>query len=162
MHEVGLYLRNEAHTNSGPHRDAFARSAYNRYYYSCFLVLRSALSEINPSWASLPHNDYSGLLAGKILQLFKKEMNKAKRAEDSEYKKLLNAAIVATKELSRITDEAYAVRVTADYHPEVKVIFKGASVFSLNSINDARAHQWFGRVSNLINDVLRAWRQMNA
>lgn len=162
MHEVGSHLRTTAHNDDGPHRDAFARSAYNRYYYSCFLILRELLREIDSKWTSLSHKSYPDVLGGSVIKLFKIEKSKAIKNGDTELTRLTDAAIIALKELEKITSEAYAIRVTADYEPQIKVDFSVAEQFSLNAIKDSRAHQWYGRVKVLTNDVLRAWRQINA
>ena len=54
MQEVAHYLQIEALKQLAQHKDAFARSAYNRYYYACFLALRDAFAKMNSQWWSGP------------------------------------------------------------------------------------------------------------
>jgi hypothetical protein len=35
--------------------DLFSRSAFNRYYYSAFLSVRSVLKTLDPAWATPSH-----------------------------------------------------------------------------------------------------------
>ena len=67
MQEVGHHLQVHANTLP-PHtaRDAFARSAYNRYYYGCFLLLRSELGQMNSKWWKANHKDYPSILENSI------------------------------------------------------------------------------------------------
>lgn len=82
MQEVAHYLQMKAHATTGPERDLFARSAYNRYYYACFLEMRSAVTEMRPEWARSPHKSYPELLSGSVTKTLKTERKKAQRIED--------------------------------------------------------------------------------
>ena len=162
MQSVAHHLQMHAHNNVGPERDAFARSAYNRYYYACFLSLRSAFSEINPDWARTPHKSYPEILGGSIQRRLKDERRRAQKADDLRLVSLIEGALRAIPELCKIIKEANAARVTADYEPSIQVVFNQADRFSLNGVEVSRAHEWHNRVTTLIASLLDAWRQFNA
>ncbi len=164
MQEVAHHLQIHAHTHglAGAGKDAFARSAYNRYYYGCFLALRTTLAEMDPKWAKIAHKSYPDVLSGAIANSLKGELKRSRKNGDMELEKLLESALRSTQELSKIMMEANAVRIVADYKPSIAVDFTNGKRFSLNEIEIDRAHRWHGRISALTGSLRSAWRQVNA
>lgn len=162
MQAVAHHLQIYAHGLIGPERDAFARSAYNRYYYACFLSLRAAFAEMNTQWKNAPHRSYPEILSRSIAQKLHAERRKANKNRDYELLNLIFTAHRAIPEISKIIKEAYATRIVADYEPDILVDFKGGDRFSLNEVQITNAHEWYQRVSILTESLLAAWRQINA
>ena len=93
MQEVAHHLQIHAHGLAGPQKDAFARSAYNRYYYGCFLSLRSTFAEMNSQWEKTPHKSYPDLLNGTISKKLKSERARASRNGDGDLERLIESAL---------------------------------------------------------------------
>ncbi len=66
MQEVAHHLQKTAHSMAGLERDAFARSAYNRYYYACYLEIRTAFSEMSAEWGRSAHKKFPEILRSSI------------------------------------------------------------------------------------------------
>lgn len=161
MQEVAHHLQVHAHGISGSEKDAFARSAYNRYYYACFLLLRQSFAEMSANWSQMPHRSYPDVLGGAIKKRLSAERKIAKKSEDRDLEKKIDSALRAVPELRNIMIEANAVRVVADYEPGTLVQFASGQRFSLNSIEISRAHEWYSKVGTLVGIILSAWRQFN-
>lgn len=162
MQEVAHHLQIKAHSLAGPQKDAFARSAYNRYYYGCFLLLRSTFEEMDPQWAKNPHKSYPELLNGKISKKLKSERTRAIRNGDVDLERLIGSALRGVPELSKIMMEANAARIVADYEPSIAVDFTNGPRFSLNQVDIGRAHDWLRRIEILTTNLRSAWKQINA
>ena len=162
MQQVAHHLQIHAHGLVGPERDAFARSAYNRYYYGCFLSLRATFVEMNPQWAKNPHKSYPELLNGTISRKLKQERTNASKRGDADLVRIIDTALRAIPEISKIITEANAARVVADYEPSIAVDFTGGARFSLNYIDIGRAHEWHRKIEILSVSLQNAWRQLNA
>lgn len=161
MQEVGHHLQVYAHNLIGSERDNFARSAYNRYYYGCFLRVRSLFQSINSDWSGSAHKNYPEILRGSLARKFKYERRLAEKRGDEELERQLQAAIRALPEMASIMELAYATRVVADYEPSLFVSFDSSSRFSLNSVEIERAHLWKGKIDTLCATVQSAWQQIN-
>lgn len=162
MQQVAHHLQIQAHGLVGPERDAFARSAYNRYYYGCFLSLRTTFAEMNPQWTKNPHKSYPELLNGAISRKLKQERTRASKSGDTDLVRIIDAALRGIPEISKIMTEANAARVVADYEPSIAVDFTGGARFSLNQIDIGRAHEWHRRIEILAANLRSAWMQINA
>ena len=163
MQEVGHHL--QVHANTLPTctvRDAFARSAYNRYYYGCFLLLRSELEQMNSKWRKANHKDYPSILENSIKKELTTELKKAQKRNDIDLVNKIRRAKHALSELAKLMTQAYAVRLVADYQPQVEVNFVNADRFSLSNIDITTAHNWQPNVSTLIRNLRIAWNQINA
>jgi hypothetical protein len=161
MQQVAHHLQIHAHGLVGPERDAFARSAYNRYYYGCFLSLRATFTEMNPQWARNPHKSYPELLNGTISRRLKQERTSASKRGDADLVRIIDTALRAIPEISKIMTEANAARVVADYEPSIAVDFTDNARFSLNHINIGRAHEWHRKIEILSVNLQSAWKQIN-
>jgi len=162
MHRVAHHLQQKAVAAAVNERDSYARSCYNRYYYSVYLECRQMLSGMDSSWASLSHAGYPALLGGKIKRNFQAERKKAFKNHDSDLVNIIDKANRSIAELQKIIIKANTTRVVADYEPDEKVDFVGADRFSLRSINVTEAHGWTNSVRTHCKTISSAWRQSNA
>jgi hypothetical protein len=161
MQRVAYHLQTTAIGASVAERDAFARSAYNRYYYSVFLRCRKMMGEMNTQWSSLPHASYPEVLNGQIDKFFNNELKRARKQDDVQMQKEIESTRRAVKALAKIITNANAGRVVADYQPDQPVNFTSADRFSLNSIEVTEAHAWAAQVNTLCNTVATTWKKIN-
>jgi len=138
-------------------KDAYARSALNRYYYATFLEARRLLSGIDSKWSSTPHKSYPDHLKGKMLKRIKKKSQKMKDLNDFSSSRLLDSAGHNLPLLAAIMEEGYKLRIQADYFPENKVEFKSATDYVLNNTTLENAKTWPSRAEKITNQILRAW-----
>ena len=162
MQEVGHHLQIHANTLANSLKDVFARSAYNRYYYGCFLLLRSELEQMNSKWRSTNHKDYPVILNRLIKKELTREQERALRRNDHDLVNKIKKAKYALNEMADLMTQAYAVRIVADYKPEVPVDFKNAERFSLFTIDITTAHNWQSRMRTMIKSLRIAWSHINA
>lgn len=161
MHEVGHYLQIEALKRADPEKDLFARSAYNRYYYSIFLTARNLLSLIDSKYERLPHKSYPEVLLGNIVSTLKKGGRTASKNGDHALVTKIASAVSAANDLSNLMEAAYATRIAADYMPSIKVNFVGPGRFELQGISITDAHNWTARAATWCRVILDAWRQVD-
>lgn len=161
MQMVAHHLQTKAIGAAEAERDAFARSAYNRYYYSVFLRCRAMMREMNAEWSSLPHASYPEVLNGQIDRFFNNELKRARKQGDAPMQKEIEGARRAVKALAKIIVSANGGRVIADYEPDQAVNFISADRFSLNSIDITEAHAWAAKVNTLCNTIAMTWRKFN-
>lgn len=160
MHAVGHHLQKEAvsHGCSEDYRDAFARAAFNRYYYSAYLAARELLNAIDPEkWKTISHTDVPKVMLGEVTKGLKLRFNRARRLDDSDAQLELKQALKASRQLAEILTDGYASRVAADYEPEILVVFERETRFSLSSVNISSAHQWEQSIRTLSHSVQKAW-----
>lgn len=141
-------------------RDLFGRSSYNRYYYAAFLNVRQVLVQLKPEWRRLAHASYPEILTGRIVQILSRGRYQALRVQDSGLVNQCQRAIAASKGLATLLKAGYAIRVIADYSPEVLVDFVHANRFSLNNVEISEAHQWPERAKAWAREIENAWRQV--
>ena len=149
MQKVAHHLQIQAHNPESSDRDAFARSAYNRYYYACFHLVRELLGKMERKWESANHSAFPEVLKGEVTKRLKRERNAARRRNDSQLVKLLDKALKSVQEMAKTYEEALAVRITADYETDVQVDFTSSDRFSLKEIDVTRAHSWYEIISTL-------------
>lgn len=162
MQEVAHHLQKEAHAMAGVGRDAFARSAYNRYYYACYLEIRTTFREMSVEWGRSAHKNFPEILRSSIPRNLKSGRRVANRVGDAELERRIDQALRGCMELASIIERANGARIIADYSPEIEVGFDGSARFSLNGVEITEAHEWYGRVRVLASQILSAWRQVNA
>ncbi|MCA3322405.1 MAG: hypothetical protein INF75_03565 [Roseomonas sp.] len=158
MHAVGHHLRTYAHHNAVAERDAFARSAFNRYYYGCFLLVRSTLIEINVPPNNIKHGKIKEILEGKIAKKLESAKRQAQKNEDGTLVNKIDGGLRAIEPLQRLIEEARQVREVADYKPEIEVSFNSPDGFSLNGLDINSAHRWEETVRTLLASLKSAWR----
>jgi hypothetical protein len=161
MEHVALHLQKEANKNGDSEAgEEFGRTAYNRYYYATFLIIRKMVSRFDTKWSGIPHADYPVLLRGKIKKAFKEERLRAQRASDAELVQICNQAVSTTEEIAQLMEKGSATRVVADYQPEIAIIFSKSERFSLQGIDITEAHQWPIKARNFSNSLSAAWNQI--
>ena len=112
---VGKHLEEQAlMRDSDDDIDSFGRSAFNRYYYAAFWIVKSALAEIDPKWSSIPHKQVPEVLRGSVRNRLEKELTKAERTGFSGGR-LRNQIRTSTETLAELMEHAYKKRVEADY-----------------------------------------------
>lgn len=162
IHVVGHHLQNYAHNFAGEERDAYARSAFNRYYYSIFLKTRSLFSSLDPAWSRKPHAEYPVTLRVSVKKQLKKGWTRAQKDGDAKLMRDIEAAFRSIEALSVLLEKAYAIRVVADYEPEQEVEFHDANRFSLKEVEITSAHGWRARCDSFCSEIQKAWMQANA
>ena len=163
METVAHHLQKEAINRrlNAEECDLFGRSAYNRYYYATFLKVREMFSQLDASWGALPHKAYPEILRGTIKKTIAGGRSKAIKLGDLKLISLCQQATAAASDLATLMTQGYAVRVIADYHPEIPVAFTDAERFELNSVKISTAHGWPSRAQTLTNTIEAAWKQIN-
>lgn len=162
MHRVALHLQKQAMEAPADQKDAFARSAYNRFYYSVFLQSREMMKQLDSKWSTLPHADYPKVLNGKVLRTFKLERRRAEKNRDRDLIKSIDQAMFSIERLRDIILAANVTRVVADYEPEEAIVFTAADNYSLSNIDVSDARGWTTQTAAHCRTILRAWNQFNA
>ncbi len=160
MQRVAHHLQLEAMKKQGEERDLYARSAYNRYYYNLFLIVRQMLADLDPIWSELPHKDYPKILKGQICRTYRKSKARAQKNGDSGLVQKLDDGLRAASALASLMTAAYVIRIVADYKPAEKIIFESQDRFSLKNINITEAHNWRASAQLWTNSIKDAWSQI--
>lgn len=161
IHAVGHHLQKEAMKPASQERDAFARSAFNRYYYSAFLNIREMLGDLDSSWSSMTHKSYPEVLQGQVKRRFNQARSRAVRNDDTVLVDRIDAAKRAIDELTKTMRTAYGIRVVADYEPLEEVEFDPKHRFSLRSVGITDAHQWESNTRILCQNVRNTWNEIH-
>lgn len=160
MQKVGHYLQMEAKKVSADDRDQFARSAYNRYYYSAFLTVRMLIQKLKPEITRLPHKSYPDLLKNTIFHELNRALKIARKNNDNSLVGKIEKAKNAARNLADQLEKANVVRVTADYYPESSVSFENAERFTLRGITITEAHGWSQQAISYCEVIENAWSQV--
>lgn len=137
--------------------DQFGRSAFNRYYYATFLSVRTLIKEFEPDWAG-GHATVPDMLNGSISKEINNFRKAAQRRSEQEAVGICNRALSAAAGLAQMMKTANAVRVTADYNPDIKIKDEKTDRFSLGPTNITDAHAWIDQAKVWIPTIRRAWR----
>jgi uncharacterized protein (UPF0332 family) len=160
---VGHHLQLEAARRTTPReRDVFGRSAYNRYYYGVFLCVREMLLTFNPDWVRTPHGSYPDLLEGQVRKSISQGRTRAQKAGDRELEKQCYTALSAARNLSTLFRSSIAIRIIADYSPDIAVSFQHGNNFYLNGVSVEDAYRWQQKAEAFVSTITSAWRQFNA
>lgn len=161
MHSVAHHLQKVAMGGEISEPDTFARSAYNRYYYAVFLLVREMLKDLDSNWSKVAHKSYPEILKGQISKSYKSAMKRALKNGDNALVPHLDTASRSALALASLMEKANGVRVVADYEPSELVNFDSSQRFSLKGIEITEAHSWINQVNVWIDDIKRAWVQIN-
>lgn len=161
MKIVGEQLESWAQSASDNHcKDLFARSAFNRYYYAAFLITREMLGEFKPEWKHTQHKGIPEHLENAIkkhvLPQLKIHVQKGVISA-SEMQRLRQELQIATSALANLLKEAYDVRITADYEPEIAIESNG-NLILLNSYKLNSAGSWANRASSHCKTIRKVWK----
>jgi hypothetical protein len=151
-------------TASGNSREAdlFGRSAFNRYYYASFLIVRETLKRIDNRWAEPSHAEIPDLLRGQVLKHIKKEVRSLEENDliaHGEAQSTINRAINATNALADLLSKAREVRRVADYEPDTMVTRVG-SVMSLAEQTLDAAKGWPQRAEQQSGIILKTYADL--
>lgn len=161
MEEVGLHLRAHALVilpTQEREADLFGRSAFNRLYYSAYLTTKSILGEV---LSDMPRSHKGtpeylrGLATGRIAHI----KRAAVRAGDHKLRQDCTNAKVAVDALAGLLEGANTVRETADYFPEIPVLFKTGHSFSLNATEVELAKAWPNQARQYARTILLVLKQ---
>ena len=137
-------------------KDLFGRSAFNRYYYAAFLSTRQMLGEFEPKWQRNAHGNIPDLLKGKLKKKLTSAIDEGilTRGKDMEVINQHNSSIDA---LAVLLEQAYKVRISADYEPEVRIQQKD-EVISLSGHTLTSAEEWPDRADSYCKAIRDAWK----
>lgn len=163
MRLVADHLREQALARTGTDDfDEFGRSAFNRYYYATFLMIREKFYTMGVLQVGqeLPHANVPERLRGTL----KKELSKARlkihRSGDKELTGKIHSAESAAEDLARMIEEAKAIRTLADYEPETAIVLSRRG-FSLVDVDIDAAKAWPQKAEGYLRVIESAWRQIN-
>lgn len=142
--------------------DLFGRSAFNRYYYSAYLITRDLLEELNPAWSRQSHKGIPELLKKAIVKKIKTNIKKAEKSEiitSGEASKLKSTILTATNELADLLSSAYDIRIIADYEPEIHIV-KDGSIFSLKKQSISSAKNWPNLAISYTTSIRKVWKEV--
>jgi len=160
METVAKHLEAEALRRTPANEtDLFGRTAFNRYYYATFWIVRNAVAQIDPKWSEPSHGDLPDLLEGKFIKRFRIELKKAE-ALGTPITKLKIRANSSASALASLMRNAYYLRIQADYKPDAHVIKDGA-VILLNDTKSSIAAEWPRKAKTLTADLLNVAKQIN-
>lgn len=160
METVARFLQVKANTcpPASPDFDLFGRSSFNRYYYAAYLQVRSMLGDLDKAWGTVQHASIPDLLVGQVRKKIRCRRRRAAKVGDTEAVQICGRAMASASELAALMKEAYAVRVTADYFPDVTVVHDDGERFTLNSVGVTEAHDWVFRARRHSEAITRALR----
>lgn len=134
-------------------KDLFGRSAFNRYYYAAFLSTRQMLGEFEPKWERTAHRNIPDLLKGAL----KRELKSAIDLSRPEGIKVIDKHNSSVNALADLLEQAYKVRISADYEPEVRIQQKD-EVISLSGHTLTSAEEWPDRADSYCKAIRDAWK----
>jgi hypothetical protein len=163
MDTVAQHLRTEAIKRTNVHeKDVFGRSAFNRYYYATYLLVKAKFASFRVEWAELSHAQIPDMLRKTIKTTLTKGRQRAQKADDIDVFQLCQRAISAAEDLARLMEEGRATRVVADYHPDLLVDFSVGTGYELNTVSVQKAQTWPSKAHGYLSTISSAWKQLNA
>lgn len=150
----------EADANSA---DLFGRSAFNRYYYASYLIVRDLLSRLDKNWASQGHASIPDLLERAIPKKIKPILLRQERDGliTSGYAARKKSEMLrAVSDVSNVMRSAYDVRCIADYEPDKKITKDSGGVIFLNGSKISEAEDWVSTVDSRVKVMLRIFKEL--
>ena len=164
MQSVAHHLQQQAvklSSSKNAQCDAFARSSFNRYYYSVYLEVRQTLFTLDRKWGTAAHKTVPMLLRGQVGKEIRKINARARKLNDTATIQLCDRATAAIARLAGTMEQANAVRIVADYEPSTVVVFSNSTRFSLNQVSVNDAHSWHSSVKIDCGLIMTAWKIAN-
>jgi hypothetical protein len=163
MQVVGAHLAEVALSIQGrtPDDDLYARSAFNRYYYASFLASRKLIAETMGT-KNLPHAAIPAHLKGEFRKTFRRQIQsrfKSGALSVSHHSRMLTDLSQNTQLLGKLLEDAYSVRVLADYEPDVPVEIKD-NTFRLGISTLASAGHWAGTTEMYCRNLRQIWKDL--
>ncbi|MTI99752.1 MAG: hypothetical protein FH752_14145 [Marinobacter adhaerens] len=143
-------------------KDLFGRSAFNRYYYAVFLSTRVMLGEFKASWRGTMHASIPDLLRTSVRKEVAKTSKAAARKgliSEAESSQIIQQHNVSVRALAGLLEDAYQVRIIADYEPEI-VVHQERDVLSLDSHKLTSAKTWPDRAESYCKSIRKVWKEL--
>ncbi|EOY5423051.1 hypothetical protein I6M88_20300 [Citrobacter sedlakii] len=142
--------------------DAYGRSAFNRYYYACFLNIREFVSTIDSNWGKVKHAEVPTLLRVSVNRKIEIELQKSERIGDltlGEYRSKKSLLRTSLENMASTMALAYTIRGVVDYEPEIEMIF-GDGSFSINKMSVASAKGWLQTINSEKSKVVKIMKEV--
>jgi len=142
--------------------DAYGRTAFNRYYYACFLNIREFVSSIDSSWSKVNHAGVPELLRGSVHKKIESELKKSERVGDltsREYQSKKSILLSSLDNMASTMSLAYTIRGIVDYEPEVEMVFEKNS-FIINKMPVSSAKGWLQTINSEKSKVSKIMREV--
>lgn len=140
--------------------DSFARSAFNRYYYATFLQARLLIRQFKPAWRGT-----HGGLPADLVSVAKRDIglikNKAQRSRDWEVVDKCEICTHHLHGLSELLQSAYAIRVTADYEPDILATIEKGGAITMGQKKITEAKNWPVQAANFSGKIEGFWSKLN-
>lgn len=163
MRLVADHLREQTLARAGTDDfDVFGRSAFNRYYYATFLMIREKFYAMGilQVGQELPHSNVPEKLRGTLKKRLSKARTRVQRSGDNDLVSVIYNAESAAEDLARMIEEAKGIRTLADYQPETTICLSRRG-FSLVDFEIDAAKVWPQRADGYLRVIESAWRQVN-
>ncbi len=146
---IGDYLTEQANciSQNTKLKNAFSRSAYNRYYYSCFLRVKVMVKEIFDTDLLL-HKQTKD----KIKKIYDREKKKYNNTDDKEVKRHLSKLEEVCDDFGQFMERAKLVREFADYFWGSEENYEEKKD-QLDRIHTINAEKWFEKVGEYIYSI---------
>ncbi len=163
MKAVGDKLRDLAlSARSADEADKFGRSAFNRYYYAAFLVVRSVLMNIAPAYTRSSHKDLPNLLKERVYREAKDQARRLERAGQlsaAQKSAMITSIQICVEDLAQLLRLGYAVRCVADYKPEEPAMCRNGNLH-LGGCTAGAAQHWPERAARSAGQLQAKWREL--
>lgn len=179
VQKIGLHLQEQAQRQQLADGHLFARFAFGRYYYACFFMLSGMLMQIDPKWFSKPgdrtHGGCPKRIDNQIVRL-KTAIDKTNASDPSSASKelldSLNTTLVRGKEIKELIQEAYKIRIKADYDHQTNVEYNveyndKKDQFFIGPVSLDEAKEWCDQAEMFASLFLESlneyesWREIN-
>ncbi len=160
---VGDHLTEAAFSRTNnSETDLFARSAFNRYYYAVFLIVKEKISVIKPEWGVMSHKHLPKVIKGQVITIIKNDIKrKIKKGvfKPNVGESIKRTVIHSANELANILENAYRIRVIADYEPKTKVKIINSTLF-LGGEKSSDAKRWKNDAQIYLTNILEAYKDV--
>ena len=141
--------------------DLFSRSAFNRYYYSAFLTVRTTLDKIDCAPKKPNHTNVRQALRGQVSKRLKLALKHQKdHLKPREINQIRYVATTVVNDLEQLLGAAYSVRCDADYYPGRRVERTGSTGGGkLSGHTISAAKLWPQRVESYAHAIQKTYAQ---
>jgi len=140
----------------------YGRSAFNRYYYAAYLIVRDTIMDIDPKWARCSHKDLPSLLQKTIYRQARDQalrLEKAGQLSARQRTTLITSIKICTDSLAQLLQSGYAIRCVADYSPEEIVVYRDKNLH-LGECTTSAAQHWPRRAARSAGQLQAKWREL--
>jgi hypothetical protein len=160
MKIVAKYLIDEALRRSlETEIDLFGKSAFNRYYYATFWIVRDTIAQIDSKWSEPSHAEIPDLLTGRFIKRFRTAIKKADGLGMKKTSNLKVAANTAASELANLMRHAYLLRIQADYKIDAHACKQG-DIIILQGTKSSEAAYWPEKAETLTASLLKVAKKI--